>query len=114
MPRDLLAERKTLDAMPELSRESASPASPPPNAASPVSANSQAVWVKDGMKNLTRIHPFAQLLSRDDLDDCDWLEHAAFDPIEAATRDKVSMYSAAKLTPSLQSTMVSPVRQLTL
>jgi hypothetical protein len=114
MPRDLLADRKTLDAMPELSRESASPSSPPPNASSTVPTNSQAVWVKDGMKKLTRIHPFAQLLSRDDLDDCDWLEHAAFDDIEAATREKVSMFSSFNLTPCLQFSIVSRVDQLTL
>jgi len=38
------------------------------------------------------VRPFAQLLNRDDLDDCDWLEHAAFDPIEAASRAKVARH----------------------
>jgi hypothetical protein len=67
MPRDLLADRKTLDAMPQLS-----------------SQNALVV------KKMEHIHPFAQLLNYEDLDDCDWLEHAAFDPIEAATREKVN------------------------
>lgn len=44
------------------------------------------------------IHPFVQLLSVDDLDDCDWLEHAAFDPIEAATREKVGHQSLQYLS----------------
>ena len=35
------------------------------------------------------VRPYASLLNIDDLDDCDWLEHAAFDPVEAASREKV-------------------------
>jgi hypothetical protein len=56
-----------------------------------MTSNNQLVLVEDRFKKMTEIHPFAQLLNRDDLDDCDWLEHAAFDPIEAASREKVSM-----------------------
>jgi hypothetical protein len=89
MPRDLLADRKTLDGMSQLSRETAT--SPPPEDSSPMTSNNQLVLVEDRFKKMTEIHPFAQLLNRDDLDDCDWLEHAAFDPIEAASREKVSM-----------------------
>ncbi|KAL5113372.1 hypothetical protein ACEQ8H_008753 [Pleosporales sp. CAS-2024a] len=36
-----------------------------------------------------QVHPFSSLLSPHDLDDCDWLEHAAFDPVEAASRQKI-------------------------
>jgi hypothetical protein len=88
MPRDLLADRKTLDAMPQLSRESATS---PPQEPSPMSPSNQAVFVEPRFrKKMQKIHPFAQLLNYGDLDDCDWLEHAAFDPIEAATREKVN------------------------
>lgn len=41
----------------------------------------------------TGVHPLVQLLNIDDVDDCDWLEHAAFDPIEAASREKVRLHS---------------------
>jgi hypothetical protein len=88
MPRDLLADRKTLDAMPELSREPAT--SPPPQESSPMSPSNQGVLVEQRFRKMQNIHPFAQLLNYEDLDDCDWLEHAAFDPIEAATREKVN------------------------
>ena len=93
MPRDLLADQKTLDGMPQLSRESAS--SPPPEVSSPMPLYSPTVFVEERFKKMKGVHPFAQLLNRDDLDDCDWLEHAAFDPIEAATREKVSIYKVA-------------------
>jgi hypothetical protein len=85
MPRDLLADRKTLDAMPQLSRESAT--SPPPQVSSPKPTSNQGALI---VRKMDHIHPFAQLLNYEDLDDCDWLEHAAFDPIEAATREKVN------------------------
>jgi hypothetical protein len=49
-----------------------------------------AVFVEQRFKKMKDIHPFAQLLNHEDLDDCDWLEHAAFDPVEAASREKVS------------------------
>jgi putative heme degradation protein len=88
MPRDLLADRKTLDNMPQLSRESAS--SPPAEESSPMPSHPSAVFVEQRFKKMKDIHPFAQLLNHEDLDDCDWLEHAAFDPVEAASREKVS------------------------
>lgn len=87
MPRDLLAD-KTLESMPQLSREPAV-ASPPEQSQSNPQGTS-LVLVEDRFKTMTKIHPFSSLLSVDDLDDCDWLEHAAFDPIEAASREKVS------------------------
>ena len=86
MPRDLLADRKTLDEMPALSRETAS--SPPPPDNSLVPHHESNIMKQERMKK-TGVHPFAQLLSVDDVDDCDWLEHVAFDSIEAASREKV-------------------------
>ncbi|KAI8938533.1 hypothetical protein NX059_004419 [Plenodomus lindquistii] len=86
MPRDLLAERKTLDSMSELSREPAN--SPPPDNTSLVPHRESNLMKQERLKQ-TGIHPFAQLLNVEDLDDCDWLEHAAFDPIEAASREKL-------------------------
>lgn len=88
MPRDLLADRNTLAGMPQLKRESKEPSSPPPRQAVAPSYTSMAL-VK--AKKTEQIHPFVQLLNADDLDDCDWLEHAAFDPIEAASREKVRL-----------------------
>jgi hypothetical protein len=87
MPRDLLADRKTLDEMPALSRETAS--SPPPDN-SLVPHHESNIMKQERMKK-TGVHPFAQLLSVDDVDDCDWLEHVAFDSIEAASREKVGL-----------------------
>lgn len=48
-----------------------------------------AKFAEQYFKKMDRIRPFGLLLNPDDLDDCDWLEHAAFDPIEAASREKV-------------------------
>ncbi|KAJ4363093.1 hypothetical protein N0V83_010213 [Neocucurbitaria cava] len=87
MPRDLLADKRTLDEMPQLSREPATDA--PPQDSSPMPLYSPSIIKEDRFKKMGDIHPFAQLLNLDDLDDCDWLEHAAFDPIEAATREKL-------------------------
>lgn len=90
MPRDLLADKKTLDGMPELSRE-------PETVASPESVEQQSSLVPHRSSNIAQegrlkqmgVRPYASLLNIDDLDDCDWLEHAAFDPVEAASREKV-------------------------
>lgn len=90
MPRDLLADKATLDDMPQLSREPAA-SSPPPTVSSPMPLYSSALVKHENPSKMGAIHPFAQLLNRDDVDDCDWLEHAAFDPNEAATREKVSI-----------------------
>jgi hypothetical protein len=89
MPRDLLADRNTLDAMPQLSREPPA-SSPPPKESSPMPSHNSAVFVEERFKKMKEIRPFGQLLNFEDLDDCDWLEHAAFDPVEAASREKVS------------------------
>lgn len=60
-----------------------------------MSSDNQFVIVEDHLKKKS-IHPFAQLLNREDLDDCDWLEHVAFDPVEAASREKVSVFDLVK------------------
>ena len=92
MPRDLLADRKALDGMPQLERESKEPASsPPPGDSSPAPPYSPSVYIEERFKKMKDVHPFTQLLNYEDLDDCDWLEHAAFDPVEAASREKVSL-----------------------
>src|SRR5690242_14659532 len=90
MPRDFLAD-KTLESMPQLSRELPA-ASPPPEQRKANPYGTSLVRVEDPFKKIAnnKIHPFSSLLSVDDLDDCDWLEHAAFDAIEAASREKVS------------------------
>jgi hypothetical protein len=90
MPRDLLAE-KSLEGMRQLSKEFAA-ANPPPKKRNANPYGTALVRVEDPFKKMDKknIKPFSSLLSIDDLDDCDWLEHAAFDPIEAATREKVS------------------------
>lgn len=116
MPRDLLADQNqnTLDQMPQLSREPgvSSSSSTLPGSGSggnnnddeqhsdyyseedmaPNNNSNRFVLVEDRFKKMQVIHPFAQLLNVDDLDDCDWLEHVAFDPIEAATREKVGCW----------------------
>ena len=102
MPRDLLADRNTLDAMPQLSRE-------PPAARPPASQQSQSRFQKT-----PAIQPLSSLLSLADLDECDWLEHAAFDPIEAASREKVSPWRSPPPMPSpptlpIPSPLVAPL-----
>lgn len=90
MPRDLLADRKTLDGMSQLTREPNEIVSSPSqeDSKSPFSANS-GLYVEERFKKMKDIHPLSQLLNAEDLDDCDWVEHAAFDAIEAASREKV-------------------------
>jgi hypothetical protein len=89
MPRDLLAERDrmALDGMPQLARESASSQAAAPSTQDLV--DNPAPFVEERFKKMKDIHPFSALLNHEDLDDCDWLEHAAFDPAEAASREKV-------------------------
>ncbi|KAL1645945.1 hypothetical protein SLS61_008056 [Didymella pomorum] len=89
MPRDFLAD-KTLESMPQLSREPAAK-SPPPEKPKANPYGTSLVRVEDPFKKMANknIHPFSSLLSEEDLDDCDWLEHAAFDSIEAASREKI-------------------------
>lgn len=87
MPRDLIADKKTLEDMPPLSKE---PAAESPGDPNPMPLyQGPSTFIEDRFKRMTDLHPFASLLNRDDLDDCDWLEHVAFDENEAASREKV-------------------------
>lgn len=90
MPRDLLADKQTLESMPKLSREPDALASPEPKeqSSSLVPHRSSSIAQEEKLRQM-RLRPYSSLLNIDDLDDCDWLEHAAFDPIEAASREKV-------------------------
>jgi hypothetical protein len=88
MPRDLLADKRAMEGMPELSREPETVSSPEPQEFSLVPHRSSNVAQENRLKQMG-VRPYAQLLNVDDLDDCDWLEHAAFDANEAATREKV-------------------------
>jgi hypothetical protein len=89
MPRDLLADKRTLDAMPELSRESEPVSSPKPDESSSLIPHRSSNIAQEERLKQMGVRPFAQLLNVEDLDDCDWLEHVAFDPVEAASREKV-------------------------
>ncbi|KAH7552306.1 acetyltransferase [Bipolaris maydis] len=90
MPRDLLADKQTLESMPKLSREPDALASPDPKeqSSSLVPHRSSSIAQEETLRQM-RLRPYSSLLNIDDLDDCDWLEHAAFDPIEAASREKL-------------------------
>jgi hypothetical protein len=47
--------------------------------------------MEERFRRIKDVRPFPLLLSSADLDDCDWLEHAAFEPHEAASREKVRL-----------------------
>jgi hypothetical protein len=96
MPRDLLADSKALNDVPQSSRESESNSNSHAGQSVQMSSDNQFVIVEDHLKKKS-IHPFAQLLNREDLDDCDWLEHVAFDPAEAASREKVSSFQLCQI-----------------
>lgn len=106
MPRDLLAEKQTLDSMPQLSREPQALSPEPAAHSSLVPHRSSNIAQEERLKQMG-VRPYSSLLNIDDLDDCDWLEHAAFDPIEAATREKVKPILHAPLA-FLLSCVISP------
>ncbi|KAF2113329.1 hypothetical protein BDV96DRAFT_496268 [Lophiotrema nucula] len=91
MPRDLESEKATLEGMPPLSKE--------PDARSPLDSDPLPLYriptsfVEDRFKRMKDLHPYALLLNRDDIEESDWLEHACFEPHEAASREKVGYYS---------------------
>jgi hypothetical protein len=89
MPRDLLADKRTLEGMPGLSREPEHVSSPKPDESSSLVPHRSSNIAQEERLKQMGVRPFAQLLNVEDLDDCDWLEHAAFDPVEAASREKV-------------------------
>lgn len=103
MPRDLLAEKKTLESMPKLSREPDPISSPEPEGQSSLVPHRSSNIAQEDRLRQMGVRPYSSLLSVEDLDDCDWLEHAAFDPVEAASREKVRSVniSAASLFKSL-------------
>lgn len=89
MPRDLLADKRALDGMPALSRDPEPVSSPAAEQSySLVPHRSSHIAQEERLRQMG-VRPFAQLLNVEDLDDCDWLEHAAFDPTEAASREKL-------------------------
>ncbi|KAF2469643.1 acyl-CoA N-acyltransferase [Lindgomyces ingoldianus] len=84
MPRDLESEKATLEGMPPLSKESeAGPPDPTPLYFLPTEV------MDPKFKKMKDLHPYSLLLNQEDLDECDWLEHVAFDPHEAASREKL-------------------------
>jgi len=92
MPRDLESEKATIEGMIPLSKDkdhdtelSSSPEyyDPMPLYRLP------PTMLEDRFRRLKELHPYTLLLSQEDADDCDWLEHVSFDPIEAATREKI-------------------------
>jgi hypothetical protein len=89
MPRDLLADKRTLEGMPELSREPEHVTSPKSDESSSLVPHRSSNIAQEQRLKQMGVRPFVQLLNVEDLDDCDWLEHAAFDPVEAASREKV-------------------------
>ncbi|KAF1965422.1 acyl-CoA N-acyltransferase [Bimuria novae-zelandiae CBS 107.79] len=89
MPRDFLADKKTLEGMAPLSKEPQQVDSPEDPNPMPSLYQMPTSFIEDRFKRMTDLHPFSSLLNQDDLDDCDWLEHAAFDENEAATREKI-------------------------
>ncbi|KAF2019246.1 acetyltransferase [Aaosphaeria arxii CBS 175.79] len=88
MPRDLESAKATLEAMPPLSKAKEQSNSPPADDPMPL-YRVPTMLIEDRFKRMRDLNPYSLLLTQDDLDDCDWLEHAAFDPIEAATREKL-------------------------
>jgi hypothetical protein len=98
MPRDLQTEKAILDDMPSLSREYqvASPTSDPKSQSQdPMPLRKYPkVPVEERFQKMKALNPYGSLLSRDDLDECDWLEHATFEPHEAATREKVRLFQS--------------------
>jgi hypothetical protein len=89
MPRDLFPDKKSPDAMPELSREPETVSSPESVEQSSLVPHRSSNIAQEGRLKQMGVRPYTSLLNIDDLDDCDWLEHAAFDPVEAASREKV-------------------------
>ena len=95
MPRDLELE-KVIAGMPPLAKDKpAEQDSEPGISSSPENYDPMPLYrlpstlLEERFRRLKDLHPYALLLSQDDVDECDWLEHVAFEPHEAATREKV-------------------------
>jgi hypothetical protein len=91
MPRDLQAEKAALEGLTKHA-DDAQVSSPPDNDPMPL-YRMPSTLLDERFTKLKDLHPYSLLLNQEDLDDCDWLEHSAFDPHEAATREKV-LYSS--------------------
>jgi hypothetical protein len=91
MPRDLESEKATLEAMAPLSQET-----PPDDDQDPLPlyrSHDSDLLVEEKFKKMKHIHPYSLLLNQEDIDECDWLEHVAFDANEAASKEKASIAS---------------------
>ncbi|KAF2748781.1 acyl-CoA N-acyltransferase [Sporormia fimetaria CBS 119925] len=88
MPRDLESEKATLQGMAPLTKEGEGDSSSPPEHDMPL-YRLPSTFLDERFRKMKELHPYCLLLNKDDLDDCDWLEHAAFDPQEAASREKI-------------------------
>jgi hypothetical protein len=91
MPRDLESEKATLEAMAPLSQET-----PPDDDQDPLPlyrSHDSDLLVEEKFKKMKHIHPYSLLLNQEDVDECDWLEHVAFDANEAASKEKASIIS---------------------
>lgn len=96
MPRDLESEKATLEGLPPLAKDehagqdAEAEISSSPEYYEPMPLyRMPSTLLEERFRRLKELHPYASLLSQDDLDECDWLEHVAFEPHEAATREKV-------------------------
>jgi hypothetical protein len=101
MPRDLESEKATLEAMAPLSQET-----PPDDDQDPLPlyrSHDSDLLVEEKFKKMKHIHPYSLLLNQEDVDECDWLEHVAFDANEAASKEKASIISLVYYSPLLQS-----------
>lgn len=94
MPRDLESERATLEGMEPLTKDHPQEPAQAGENDSAMDDDPPPLYVRshsmsDAYKKLQDLHPYSLLLNIDDVDDVDWLEHAAFDSNEAASREKV-------------------------
>lgn len=92
MPRDLESEKATIEGLPPLSKDPdthTSDSASSPDAEPLPLYRIPTTFLDERFTRMAPLHPYVMLLNQDDLDDCDWLEHTAFDPIEAASREKV-------------------------
>ncbi|KAF2201869.1 acyl-CoA N-acyltransferase [Delitschia confertaspora ATCC 74209] len=84
MPRDLESMRSSLEGMEPLTKdpEAGNSTDDPPPLYVPT------LQVSDEYKKLQDLHPYSSLLNMEDVGECDWLENTAFEPHEAASREK--------------------------
>ncbi|KAF2705519.1 acyl-CoA N-acyltransferase [Pleomassaria siparia CBS 279.74] len=91
MPRALESEKATLEGMAPLEK------GPPvqPSLVSPHHDDPLPLYripsllVEESFEKMKDLKPFSLLLNQEDVEECDWLEHLAFDSIEAASREKI-------------------------